>query len=56
MKDNEILPEWIEKRNISRLQMEEDKKNKKNFFHNVGFIDWETNLQRSICSDSGFLN
>lgn len=36
--------------------MEEEKKNKKNFFHNVGFIDWETNLQWSTCSDNGFLN
>ena len=28
--------------------MEEEKKNKKNFFHNVAFIDWESNLQWSI--------
>ena len=56
MKDNEKYPEWIGKKNINKIQMEEDKKNKKNFFHNVRFIDWETNLQRSICSDEGFLN
>jgi len=45
MLDKENLPEWIKNKNVYKLQMEEEKKNKKKFFHNVGFLNWEAHLQ-----------
>jgi hypothetical protein len=32
------------------------KKNRRKFYHNVGFIDWEKALQGKTCADIGFLD
>ncbi len=56
MTDANILPEWIEKKNCFKSEQEAVKKNRKKFFHNVGLIDWEQNLEGKNCSDMGFLD
>lgn len=49
-------PKWITDKEQNKKEMEEKKKNRKKFFHNVGFIDWEKKLLGQTCSDIGFLD